>query len=230
MVALEGEVPVAVLLGCKRPPETLVLRIAVHPDHRRRGHGRHLLTSLSAKLSILGPPRLVAEIPEDDAPARALFEACGWREERRYADLVLEIPPGPAAPPGVVVEVTVDDLVDSAVPPPGAPVAWERSRATVLGRRERLSGLAIASGDRLEAAALYARDEGGASLWCVHRAPDDRGEGAIELLLREIARREPGRLVVPRATPSEWPLDGAGRTSGKISSRWVGYASSAKAG
>ena len=230
MVALEGEVPVAVLLGCKRPPETLVLRIAVHPDHRRRGHGRHLLTSLSAKLAILGPPHLRAEVPEDNAPARALVVACGWREERRYAEVVLDVPPGPTAPPGVVVEVTVDDLLESALPPPGAPLAWERTRATLLGRKERLMGLAIASGDRLEAAVLYTRDERGAALWCVHRAEDERGGGALELLLREIARREPGRLVVPRATASEWPLVGGGRASRNITSRWVGYGSSAEAG
>ena len=34
----------------------------------RQGHGRHLLTSLSSKLAILGPPRMVAEVPETFAP------------------------------------------------------------------------------------------------------------------------------------------------------------------
>lgn len=221
MVALEGDVPVAVLLGCKRPPETLVHRIAVDPDHRRRGHGRHLLTSLSAKLAILGPPRLLAELPEDNAPARALFEACGWQEERRYADVVLDVPPGPVIPPGFIVAVTVDDLVDTALPALGAPVSWERTRATLLGRKERLQGLAIASGDRLEAAVLYTREEGGsASLWCVHRADDDRGKGALEVLLKEVANREGRRLVAPRVNETEWPLEASGR--------WVGYESVAR--
>jgi ribosomal protein S18 acetylase RimI-like enzyme len=223
MVALEAEVPVAVLLGCKRPPETLVLRIAVHPDHRRRGHGRHLLTSLSAKLAILGPPRLLAEVPEDNAPARALFEACGWREERHYADVVLDVPGGPAAPPGVVVSVTVDDLLDVALPAPGAPVSWERTRGTLLGRRERLQGVAIASGDRLEAAVLYAREDGGgAALWSVYRAEDDRGKGALEMLVREVAIREGGRLVARKIDEAHWPLE--------VSGRWVGYESVAKSG
>lgn len=220
MVALEGEAPVAVLIGCKRPPETLVHRIAVHPEHRGRGHGRHLLTSLSAKLAILGPPRLLAEVPDDNAPARALFEACGWTAERRYADVVLDVPSGPPAPSGVIVSVTVDDLLDVAVPGPGAPISWERSRATLLGRRERLQGLAIASGDRLEAAVLYTREEGVSSLWCVHRAGDDRGKGALEMVLAEVAAREGGRLVARKTNEGEWPLEAA--------ARWIGFATTAR--
>ena len=61
---LRGPDPIGVLIGAKRPSGTLVHQIAVHPDHRRQGHGRHLLASLGSKLAILGPPRIVAEVPE----------------------------------------------------------------------------------------------------------------------------------------------------------------------
>ena len=64
MVAFSGSDPIGVLIGAKRPSGTLVHRIAVHPDHLRQGHGRHLLTSLGSKLAILGPPRMIAEVPE----------------------------------------------------------------------------------------------------------------------------------------------------------------------
>ena len=64
MVAFSGSDPIGVLIGAKRPSGTLVHKIAVHPDHRRQGHGRHLLASLGSKLAILGPPRIVAEVPE----------------------------------------------------------------------------------------------------------------------------------------------------------------------
>ncbi len=70
--------PIGVLLGCKRPKETFVMAMGVHPGHRRKGHGRHLLSSLSSKLAILGPPDLVAEVPADDARACAFFASCGW--------------------------------------------------------------------------------------------------------------------------------------------------------
>ncbi len=89
MVAFSGSDPIGVLIGAKRPSGTLIHKIAVHPDHRRQGHGRHLLSSLGSKLAILGPPRIVTEVPEGLAPARALFAACGYVEEAVLTDYVL---------------------------------------------------------------------------------------------------------------------------------------------
>ena len=74
MVAFSGSDPIGVLIGAKRPSGTLIHKIAVHPDHRRQGHGRHLLTSLGSKLAILGPPRIIAEVPEL-SPLRASCSA-----------------------------------------------------------------------------------------------------------------------------------------------------------
>ena len=90
MVAFSGSDPIGVLIGAKRPSGTLIHKIAVHPDHCRQGHGRHLLTSLSSKLAILGPPRMVAEIPETFAPTCELFVACGYVEEALLTDYVLD--------------------------------------------------------------------------------------------------------------------------------------------
>ena len=90
MVAFSGSDPVAVLIGAKRASATLVHTIAVHPDHRRQGHGRHLLESLGSKLAILGPPRIVAEVPEANDAARDLFEASGYVQEARLTDYVLQ--------------------------------------------------------------------------------------------------------------------------------------------
>ncbi|HSE45977.1 MAG TPA: GNAT family N-acetyltransferase, partial [Gemmatimonadales bacterium] len=78
-----------VLIGAKRPSGTLVHKIAVHPDHRRQGHGRHLLDSLGSKLAILGPPRIVAEVPDTLAPACGLFDECGYVREALLTDYVL---------------------------------------------------------------------------------------------------------------------------------------------
>src|SRR3954449_4688454 len=88
MVAFSGSDPIGVLIGAKRPSGTLVHRIAVHPDHRRQGHGRHLLASLGSKLSILGPPRIIAEVPDTLAPVRALFTASGFVQEALLTDYV----------------------------------------------------------------------------------------------------------------------------------------------
>jgi ribosomal protein S18 acetylase RimI-like enzyme len=89
MVAFSGSDPIAVLIGAKRPPGTLIHKIAVHPDHRRQGHGRHLLASLGSKLAILGPPRIVVEVPETLTAACGLFSASGYVEEALLTDYVL---------------------------------------------------------------------------------------------------------------------------------------------
>src|SRR5262249_24488691 len=141
MVAFAGADPIGVLIGAKRHSGTLIHRIAVHPDHVRQGHGRHLLTSLSSKLAILGPPRLVAEVPEDLAPARALFSAAGYVEEVVLTDYVLETgeatskderPPLDGAS-RMVIPVTVDDLAANDLMGKGYPqTCWDRAVETLL--------------------------------------------------------------------------------------------------
>jgi ribosomal protein S18 acetylase RimI-like enzyme len=86
MVATAGDEPVAVVLGTKAPEEVRVQRIGVAPGHQRRGYGRHLLESLGSKLAVLGPPRLVAEVPADLDGAMAFFAALGWRKEERRVE------------------------------------------------------------------------------------------------------------------------------------------------
>ena len=206
MVAFDAKEPVAVLIGCKRPPQTFVLRIAVHPEHLRKGHGRHLLTSLSAKLAILGPPRLVAELDAENAPARALFAACGFRDERTFLDFAADAPAASPAPPGVVIPVTVDDLVDIALPEAAAARSWNRTRGTLLNRKERLAGLAIASGERLDASVLYTReDDDRVSIWSLSAVPGGDGHAALGVLVRELAHRERAALSIPRVDDAEVP-------------------------
>src|SRR5688500_19466194 len=112
MVAFAGSDPIGVLIGAKRPSATLVHKIAVHPEHRRQGHGRHLLTSLGSKLSILGPPRLMAEVADTLAPACGLFNAGGYEEEALLRDYVLQRDqdemPTPTTIDGFVIPVTAD--------------------------------------------------------------------------------------------------------------------------
>src|SRR5689334_13265447 len=90
MVAFANGEPIGVLIGAKRSGSTLVQRIAVHPDHQRQGHGRHMLGSLGSKLAILGPRHMVAEIPESAAAARGLFSGGGFAESARLTDYVLD--------------------------------------------------------------------------------------------------------------------------------------------
>jgi GNAT superfamily N-acetyltransferase len=162
MVAFAGAEPIGVLIGAKRTTGTLIHKIAVHPDHRRQGHGRHLLTSLSSKLAILGPPRLVAEVPETLAPACALFEAGGYVQEAVLTDYVLqrdwqdsgEVPAGL-----FMIPVTVDDLVaNGLLEGTDTQVSWHRALESLNARKDEISGLAIASDEGIRAYLLYIKE------------------------------------------------------------------------
>jgi GNAT superfamily N-acetyltransferase len=166
MVAFSGSDPIGVLIGAKRPSGTLIHTIAVHPEHRRQGHGRHLLTSLGSQLAILGPPRMIAEVPETLAPACGLFSASGYVREALLTDYVwqreetvVRAQADGAKPPGLhdvgfVIPVTIDDLAanglfEEAEADPN--VCWERSVETLTARKEDIAGLSVTSDDRIEA-------------------------------------------------------------------------------
>jgi GNAT superfamily N-acetyltransferase len=163
MVAFSGPDPIAVLIGAKRSSGTLVHKIAVHPDHRRQGHGRHLLDSLGSKLAILGPPRISAEVPETFSPVRELLGASGFVQEAFLTDYVFNCGEDDAARPAAegqdglfVIPVTIDDLVANGLLGEGQPqVCWGRSLETLTARKDDIAGFAVASDERIEAYLLY---------------------------------------------------------------------------
>ena len=187
MVAFADADPIAVLIGAKRSSATLIHKIAVHPDHLRQGHGRHLLTSLSSKLAILGPPRMVAQVSETFGPARALFSACGYVEEARLLDYVLEVDAAPVGTAGrIVIPVTIDDLAaNGLLEDRDVRTCWERSAETLTARKDEIEGIAIASDERIEAFVLYV--EGGKIL-SLRSFVEDDGARLTQLLSQLRAR------------------------------------------
>ena len=183
MIAFAGSDPIGVLVGAKRPSATLIHRIAVHPDHLRQGHGRHLLTSLSSKLAILGPPRMVAEVPETFGPACALFGACGYVEETRLTDYTLsEVASSVAVGnrvEGLVIPVTIDDLAANGLLGDSHPrTCWQRTVETLTARKDEIEGLAIASDERIEAFILYLKD---GEILSLRSVVDDGGDRLAQL-------------------------------------------------
>ena len=209
MVALSGSDPIGVLIGAKRPSGTLVHKIAVHPDHRRQGHGRHLLASLGSKLAILGPPRMVAELPERLAPARALFHAAGYVEEAVLTDYVWEgegefarherAPHGGAS--RMLIPVTVDDLAaNGLLGETHSQACWERSVETLMARKDDIAGLAVASDERIEAYLLYMKPS---EILALHSFVDDDGTRLKQLL----SRLGMGTFRFPKVHPAEISKD-----------------------
>ena len=220
MVAFSGPDPIGVLIGAKRPSGTLVHKIAVHPDHRRQGHGRHLLASLGSKLAILGPPRIVAEVPESLAPARELFSACGYVQEALLTDYVLEGPAlserGDAARvEGFVIPLTVDDLaanglLGEAPPSPSASagqvdrqVCWERSVETLTARKDDIAGLAVASDERIEAYLLYVKHGMEETEIVSLRSFIDDGGARLKQLLAQLRARDTATVRFLKVHPAE---------------------------
>jgi GNAT superfamily N-acetyltransferase len=213
MVAFSGSDPIGVLIGAKRPSGTLVHKIAVHPDHRRQGHGRHLLASLGSKLAILGPPRIIAEVPETLAAACELFSASGYVQEALLTDYVLQREENDARDvAGIsdhhagrfVIPVTVDDLVANGFLEEAHPeVCWERSVETLTARKDDIAGLAVASEERIEAYLLYVKSgvgsEGDAEILSLRALIDDGGVRLKQLL----SRLGLGTYRFPKVHPAE---------------------------
>jgi GNAT superfamily N-acetyltransferase len=212
MVAFSGSDPIGVLIGGKRPSGTLVHTIAVHPDHRRLGHGQHLLASLSSKLAILGPPRLIAEVPETLAAACGLFSASGYVEETRLTDYVL--PPAEHDVREVVgmsddhdgrfvIPVTVDDLAaNGLLGEADLQVCWTRSVETLTARKDDLAGLAVASDERIEAYLLYVKCAPTVEIVSLRSFIDDGG-ACLQQLLARLRARDLRAFRFPKVHPAE---------------------------
>ena len=230
MVAFAGADPIGVLIGAKRPAGTLIHRIAVHPDHVRQGHGRHLLASLSSKLAILGPPRMVAEVPEGFAAARALFRAAGYVEEAVLTDYVLQ--PGATGtgeiPARFIIPVTVDDLAANGLLETDSAVCWERSVESLIARKDEISGLAVASDERIEACILYIGNEDGnggtVEVALLRSFIDDEGAGLAPLILR----LGPRTCRFPKVHPAEIPQHVLDAVGFRPAGRFVRYGAAAR--
>ena len=59
--------------------EAELLTLAVRPAERRRGAGRRLLTAVIDRVREAGAQTLFLEVGADNPPARALYEAMGFR-------------------------------------------------------------------------------------------------------------------------------------------------------
>jgi GNAT superfamily N-acetyltransferase len=223
MVALSGCDPIGVLIGAKRPSATYVHKIAVHPDHRRQGHGRHLLASLGSKLAILGPPRIVVEVPETLVPACELFSASGYVQEALLTDYVLHPTaqttrrggPGQREEEhsvmrdGFVIPVTVDDLAANGLLGEAHPqVCWKRSVETLTARKDDIAGLAVASDERIEAYVLYLTCGMEETEIVSLRSFIDDGGARLTQLLSQLRARGMETLRFPKVHPAEISKEG----------------------
>ena len=205
MVAFEGKELIGVLMVAKRKTESWIYCIGVHPDHQRMGHGSHMLDSLSRKLAILGPPRLLAEVPETWAGPRAFLEACGYRAERRLVDFVADPQPAPPGAAEVIVPVTLSELVEAEAFDHDARRCWSRAPRTLLNLQKEHHGIALAAGDRFGATLLYSEphDRPWREILALEARDPARGEAMLGLLVRHYRGADERPVRIPRVAPEE---------------------------
>jgi GNAT superfamily N-acetyltransferase len=78
MVVLEGNDPVAVIVGTKRPYGCWIAKLGVRSDHQRQGIGRYIVEALTRKLSIIGPRIISVDVPVDSEVVIAFFKHLGF--------------------------------------------------------------------------------------------------------------------------------------------------------
>ena len=232
MVAFSDSDLIGVLIGAKRPSGTRVHKIAVHPDHRRQGHGRHLLASLGSKLAILGPPKIVAEVPENLAAACGLFRACEYVEEAVLTDYVLELNEHQdgSRVEGLVIPVTIDDLAaNGLLEEPHSQTCWERSVETLTARKADITGLAVASDERIEAYLLYvARGMDETEILSLRCFIEDSG-ARLRQLLAQLRAQGMDRFRFPKVQPGEIPKEWLEKLGFRVAGRHQLYAATARA-
>ena len=235
-----GTRPLAVLLGTKRVHEVTVVAVGVHPSHLRDGHARHLLTSLSQKLAVLGPERLVADVPADDPRALALFDAVGWRRERELVDRVRREPSGGGqpVPEDLVIPVTVAELeaAGALTASPDAPL--ERSVETIRARAERTIGAAVVTPDRVEAFVIaepVATADGGErpagrpfEVLAAGCAARERASFLLGLLFRWLSHAAGRPLRLAKTAPGEFDAEVLASAGFEAGRRWIRFAGKAR--
>jgi ribosomal protein S18 acetylase RimI-like enzyme len=65
-----------------------IYRLAVHPDHRRRGIARALVAEVERRLCQVGAKRFTALVEKDHLGAVGFWEAAGYEPDRRIARYV----------------------------------------------------------------------------------------------------------------------------------------------
>lgn len=72
--------PQAFVLGRAIADEAELLTLAVAPESRRKGTGRALVEEFAQEARDRGAETAFLEVAADNTPARALYEATGWRQ------------------------------------------------------------------------------------------------------------------------------------------------------
>jgi ribosomal protein S18 acetylase RimI-like enzyme len=215
MVATEGSRVIGVLIAAKREAESCLLAVGVHPDFRHFEHGRHMVTSLSQKLAILGPPRILAEVPADNERFCAFLAHCDYDARGTFSDYSMHAPfSASSVPQEMVAEIGLAELAGAGFAQGRGPRPWARAARAIERRQEYFGSVrvfALAGGDRIEAAVVADEfDPAVRRILAIHHGEDDRAVALAGALLRHYAWLAETPVVWERVDERECPAHRAG--------------------
>ena len=187
MVASEGEKLLGVLLAAKREEENCVLAIGIDEPVRHQDHGRHLMTSLSQKLAILGPHRMICEVPSNQERIIRFLEHCDYSAEAELHDYLLEQPTAAPAPAAMIAEVSLDDIDSAEFSDVTNQICWGRAPRAIARREEYFKSLrcvALVGVERLEAALIFEENE----LLAIRHHADEKSDSLVGALIAATAQ------------------------------------------
>jgi GNAT superfamily N-acetyltransferase len=227
MLALEGSTPIGVMVAAKRAHATHIHALHVAPPWRRQGHGRHMLASLGSKLAILGPPRLLAEVPAERHDLRAFFSACGFEPDAAYADHMRDATAAAPAGPDPAVPITVDELRQAGLLASDPSRAWERAAETLVRRAGTLEGLALGTDTGIEAWLLARPTPPACELVAFGCGAGAQAAALLDILMARFMARQAGPVVIPRVSAAEAGAERLAAWGFRKSREYVRYAASA---
>jgi len=218
LVAFDGDDPVAVALMARRGWTSRLAGMAVVPEARGRRVGRRLVERLLDEARGRGERAMVLEVIEQNAPAVALYRACGFDTLGRLVSLQRD--PAGAAPSATdadgLDEVDVREVARALVAHTADDLPWQVSGETLVQSGPPTAGY------RLGDAWAAVSDPSAATI--VVRAivtrPEARHRGHARALVRALAARFPDRAWrVPALCPESaaGPFEREGWTRGEMS-------------
>jgi ribosomal protein S18 acetylase RimI-like enzyme len=85
LLAEAGGQPVGSIIGTFDGWRGNIYRLAVHPEHRRRGIARALVIEVEKRLCEAGAKRITALVEKDHSGAVGFWEAAGYESDLRIA-------------------------------------------------------------------------------------------------------------------------------------------------
>lgn len=173
-------------LGGLRGDRGWITTFGIHPDFRRRGLGRVLLTAQLDRLREAGARSVRLEVLVENVEARGLYEGCGFQVRRGLSSLEGTLPH--AAPRAVDFDWSL--ALNPPTWPEGRDCAWQREPASCLNFAWEASWFSVGA-DYV----LYLPMPGGVRVLDLAVGPGPDVQARLQVLWEELAGRFPGKPV-----------------------------------